>query len=73
MRALGWRLDSDPWSWRLGSRADVDELGAERYKGRTMAGREAWWRLRRSAASLGSAAATTVEMRCRIRDMVEMR
>lgn len=51
MRALGWRLDSDPWSWRRGSSSDVDELGAERYNGRTIAGREPWWRFWRIAAS----------------------
>jgi hypothetical protein len=51
IRALGWRLDSDPWSWRRGSSADVDELGAVRNRGRTMAGREPWWRLGRNTVS----------------------
>ena len=63
MRALGWRLDSDPVSWRRGSSADVEEFGAERYRGRSMEGREPWWRLRRSAVS-----PATVAMRNRISD-----
>lgn len=62
MRALGWRLDSDPWSWRRGSSADVDELGVVRNKGRTMAGRESWWRLRRNSASPAMVEGT----RCRV-------
>jgi len=47
IRALGWRFDSDPWSWRRGSSADVEELGVVRYRGRIMA----WLRLRRNAVS----------------------
>lgn len=72
MRALGWRLDSDPWSWRRGSSADVDELGAERYRGRTMAGRVPWWRFPRSAVSPAMAHGTSCA-RCRISERVGMR
>lgn len=66
MRALGWRLDSDPWSWRRGSSADVEEFGAVRYRGRTMVGREPWWRLRRKEVSAAIEEGTSIAM-CRIR------
>ena len=70
MRALGWRWDSDPWSWRRGSSAEVEELGAERYRGRTMAVRDPRWRLRRSAVSPPPPAEQGA--RCRIKETVEM-
>lgn len=43
MWAFGWPWDSDLWSLRCGLAVDMEESGAERYSGNTMAAREPWW------------------------------